>query len=461
MPSAVERLSKRELALRLGAIAICFIGVGVVFLPWVRVWAVGATTLIDPEYIYADGTFSILSGIHAQVVFNGYHLWPGVFGGVIFFLLGGQLLATLERHRPALWWYATIVLGGLAVVILSASVAVRPPTDLEGGSVQFPKLTDEEAEFYNRLQMKYKLPGLGSAEAQFDALRREGVFDLATIRLKATQGGIKLESISRVAPWLSAGLGMCMVVFVCTALAMVRRPIAPGVSHGATGSLPAAASSARADGPISAPLGNELDTKPRFSHKAIVGFCWAPLFFVLLASTTLVTRGRTSVPISEDRVTVTSNRQDGEADSAATTETTTEPGIAKDAGRPRGPEWWQWVLIVTLFPLGLTAPFGTTILGVLATNDIRRSRGRLTGMPLALADSLLYPLLLLDGVVVGLFWLLCLVAYEAFGPGTPMSARAEWLCIAITTLLSVPACAYIDFRFVRTAWRKVGSRPTA
>lgn len=45
-----------------------------------------------------------------------------------------------------------------------------------------------------------------------------------------------------------------------------------------------------------------------------------------------------------------------------------------------GLEWWQRALLFTLLPLGLTAPFGTTILGWVAVTQIRRSGGRLYGL---------------------------------------------------------------------------------
>jgi hypothetical protein len=55
-----------------------------------------------------------------------------------------------------------------------------------------------------------------------------------------------------------------------------------------------------------------------------------------------------------------------------------------------------------LFTVAFTAPFGTTILGLIAISQIRRSRGQLYGMPLAIFDTLVFPLLLLDVLIVGL-----------------------------------------------------------
>ncbi|MDQ3441503.1 MAG: hypothetical protein M3478_14260, partial [Planctomycetota bacterium] len=53
-----------------------------------------------------------------------------------------------------------------------------------------------------------------------------------------------------------------------------------------------------------------------------------------------------------------------------------------------------------LLAVAFTAPFGATILGLIAISQIRQSAGRLYGMPLAIFDTLLFPLLLLDALIV-------------------------------------------------------------
>jgi hypothetical protein len=66
----------------------------------------------------------------------------------------------------------------------------------------------------------------------------------------------------------------------------------------------------------------------------------------------------------------------------------------------------SWFLILVLGPLallGLTAPFGTTTLGLVAIAHIRHSAGRLYGMGLAVFDALLFPLLVLDALLL-LLW---------------------------------------------------------
>ena len=68
-----------------------------------------------------------------------------------------------------------------------------------------------------------------------------------------------------------------------------------------------------------------------------------------------------------------------------------------------GPSWVAILILGPLTLLGLTAPFGTTILGLVAIAHIRRSAGRLYGMGLAVFDALLFPLLALD-VLLLLLW---------------------------------------------------------
>jgi uncharacterized protein (TIGR03067 family) len=61
-------------------------------------------------------------------------------------------------------------------------------------------------------------------------------------------------------------------------------------------------------------------------------------------------------------------------------------------------------LVFTLFmgallAIGAGAPIGTTILGALSIQHIKRSGGRIVGLPLAVADVIIFPLLILGGVV--------------------------------------------------------------
>ena len=111
---------------------------------------------------------------------------------------------------------------------------------------------------------------------------------------------------------------------------------------------------------------------PRFSKLAIVGAFWGSLPFVLAILAVLVTflspRDQSTAP-------------------------------------PLGAVILQ-ILLLLLGPVALTAPFGTTILGWIAVARIRYSVGRLHGLGLALANALVYPILLLFGISYGMAVLL-------------------------------------------------------
>jgi hypothetical protein len=95
--------------------------------------------------------------------------------------------------------------------------------------------------------------------------------------------------------------------------------------------------------------------------------------------------------------------------------------------------------VLVTFALGLIPPFVTTILGLVAIAQIRASRGRLYGLPLAVADAVLYPLILLD-LLIGAFW------YNVL----PDAAAVNWPAVVVLTVLS---CVVIDVLLVRACLR--------
>lgn len=72
--------------------------------------------------------------------------------------------------------------------------------------------------------------------------------------------------------------------------------------------------------------------------------------------------------------------------------------VVVEGRQPTGPQWWQYLLRFTILPTGLAAPFATTILGMISISQIRHSAGKLHGLGLAVADTLLFPLLALLGL---------------------------------------------------------------
>jgi hypothetical protein len=119
-----------------------------------------------------------------------------------------------------------------------------------------------------------------------------------------------------------------------------------------------------------------------------------------------------------------------------------QTSVPESAPPARGPAWWQWLLILTVLPLGLTAPFGTTILGLAAISSIRHSRGQLSGLPLAIADALFFPLLILHIIVGGaVIYLISAI----FGRGLDAG-----LAVSLFLILSI----ILDFFIARAVWRR-------
>jgi tRNA A-37 threonylcarbamoyl transferase component Bud32 len=170
--------------------------------------------------------------------------------------------------------------------------------------------------------------------------------------------------------------------------------------------------------PKSPPAG---DHGPRFSRKAFWGAVWAPFALgamipLMLVETVVSTAGAEAPP-------------------------------------PAGVPLPVQILAGLVTILGAAAPFGTTILGAIAVSEIRGSKERLTGLPLAVADTLLFPLLLLDSLVLGAVAAAVMSILGAFMPHGPTSSAAVHLPQALTLGIALPLIAWIDFRIARVVWR--------
>jgi len=183
----------------------------------------------------------------------------------------------------------------------------------------------------------------------------------------------------------------------------------------------------------------EAPALPRFSRKAVLGAAWASFFFITVLCSLVVT----TAPVHEPQM--AGFFEEGDV------------GREFEQSSP-GRAWWQWALIVGVLPLGLTAPFGTTILGAMAISDIRHSQGRLTGLPIAVGDALLFPLLLLDAI---LFWLALLVGAAAMHV---LSAFFDFggslVSVGFIALLAIPVILVVDVLIVWGVWKKATSPPT-
>lgn len=99
--------------------------------------------------------------------------------------------------------------------------------------------------------------------------------------------------------------------------------------------------------------------------------------------------------------------------------------------------WWQWLLRFTVLPLGILSPFVTTISGLVAMSQIRASKGKLVGKPLALIDALFYPLLLLDGLVLALLFAIIASIPEGNLALTETMAMLGYLAVIILDVVVV------------------------
>jgi len=98
---------------------------------------------------------------------------------------------------------------------------------------------------------------------------------------------------------------------------------------------------------------------------------------------------------------------------------------------------WQNVLRFTLLPLSIIAPFASTALGLLGISEIRKSDGKIYGLPLAVFVSLFYPIILLDVLLFVVGWsLLGNIQVSSIIP-------LAWLTMVLV----------IDYIIVRLTWR--------
>ena len=157
-----------------------------------------------------------------------------------------------------------------------------------------------------------------------------------------------------------------------------------------------------------APAGRAVSLPPtapnaRLSRCALMGAIWASYFFMALLvaipglaylTFNVHRHGETKLPLGAPfpgGVVKIAGAGSAAEFQGLVAELTAAPGWAEAL--------FKLVLIFAAAVAGLialAAPFGTTILGFVAIGHIRRSTGELYGLPLAVFDALLFPLLLLD-----------------------------------------------------------------
>jgi hypothetical protein len=155
---------------------------------------------------------------------------------------------------------------------------------------------------------------------------------------------------------------------------------------------------------------NRIPAKRHFSRAAIVGACLIPLVLFLLVLATYFMPAKTII--------------------------STEPEVRTEIVNPI-----PYILLNLPFALlGLSAPFATTILGMVSITHIRQSAGRLYGMGLALFDALFFPFLAL--------YLAIVVCCSSLLPSLESASKL---------LLAGVICIALDFLIVCWAWRKINA----
>jgi len=93
---------------------------------------------------------------------------------------------------------------------------------------------------------------------------------------------------------------------------------------------------------------------------------------------------------------------------------------------------WIWYIVL---PLGVASPFAVTVLGFLSISKIRASKGRLIGMPLAVAATILYPIVISNAALASAF--------------APMGHRALAIFIVIMIPCDIALAIYVRRRATR------------
>ena len=109
-----------------------------------------------------------------------------------------------------------------------------------------------------------------------------------------------------------------------------------------------------------------------------------------------------------------------------------------------GTTWWQWLLRLTILPLGIISPFATTILGFISISQIRASKGKLVGKPLALIDALFYPILAFDGLLIAFLFVMIAAIPDGY---LALTEGLTMLSFMLVIIINVVICVI--------AWYKI------
>ncbi len=190
----------------------------------------------------------------------------------------------------------------------------------------------------------------------------------------------------------------------------------------------------------------------RYSRKAIIGAIWACLF--VLVPLTLFTSVRVAPDHPEPatrEIVVRADRSSANAlphGDIIRQETYRAPTVRYE------PSALLMIIGMALLVLGLTAPIGSTVLGFMALGDIRASQGRIRGLPLAIFDALLYPLLLLDAAIIAVICTAAAILLALIARLLVNGTLVIWIVLVPALLPALAICLLVDVLIVRSVWKR-------
>jgi hypothetical protein len=416
------------------AVILCFLGAAATsILPWVWLSSSSPTSMFRNEPMPDLGAFDN---------------WYGAVSVLAFLTVLVLCFLTDFFSVRRSWQPRAMVAAGAIVVIVTGILFWR----LSGPPATARVVT---IDFYGHPQMVALVSTVGCWQEH--ELCRGSFPESSLPKTFDQQSGLGLQ--------LAMALGIVLLILGCvTSWRARRRAAQPTGSAGEPHDLPPAVPAAAGISPRSMSDDSALAPSLRLSRVAVAAAIWAPFAFLFVAGSLTTTRVRTqhgvdSVVISElKRPASGADAVPGPpgTDSATTPprtdSATTRPGADSATTQPDeespGPAWWQWLLICTLLPLGITAPFGTTILGGVALTQIRHSAGRLYGLGLALFDTLLFPILVVDLVI---WYGIAVVIREEL-----MSSRPKpnvWLADIFPLIVAAVVIVVADALLIRLGWR--------
>ena len=103
------------------------------------------------------------------------------------------------------------------------------------------------------------------------------------------------------------------------------------------------------------------------------------------------------------------------------------------------------IFMGALLAIGAGAPIGTTIYGAIAIGHIKRSGGKIIGLPLGVADAIFFPLLLLGGIIA----FPSALVFGALAPHPNAATLAS--SAALGTIVASIVCFFVG----RAVWRAI------